>query len=255
MSKQSRIRTQELRKAQQEAARKEARRRRLLTALGGLVIVGLVAAIIVAVVQATGGDDDDTSTASGSGDVVQPDNTSEWSIPVGDEAAPVTVAIYYDYMCPACGAFEQANGDELDRLVEEGTANVELRPISFLDRTSSGTEYSSRTANAIATVADGAPESAWEFHRALYEAQPQEGSEGLSDDEIAEIATNAGVPSEVVDRFTEGTFRGWVKAATEAAFGSGVEGTPTVLVDDDEFEGDVYTPGPLTEAIESAAAQ
>jgi protein-disulfide isomerase len=254
MSKQSRIRTQELRKAQQEAARKEARRRRLLTVLGGLVIVGLVAAIIVAVVQATGGDDG-SSTASGSGEVVQPANTTEWSIPVGDDAAPVTVALYYDYMCPACGAFEQANGDELDRLVEEGTARVELRPISFLDAQSRGTEYSTRSANAIATVADGAPENVWEFHRALYEAQPEEGSEGLSDDEIAQLATDAGVPSDVVDRFTEGTFTGWVAAATEASSEAGVEGTPTVLIDGEVFEGEVYEPGVLTEAIESAAGR
>jgi protein-disulfide isomerase len=222
--------------------------------LGGVVIVGLVAAIIVAVVQATGGDAG-TSEVSGSGEVVQPTNATEWSIPVGDDAAPVTVAIYYDYMCPACGAFEQANGDELDRLVEEGTAKVELRPISFLDEQSGGTQYSTRSGNAIATVADGAPENVWEFHRALYEAQPEEGGEGLSDDEIAELATDAGVPSEVADRFTEGTFEGWVAAATEAAFDSGVEGTPTVMIDDEVFEGDVYTPGALTEAIQSAAGQ
>jgi protein-disulfide isomerase len=252
MSKQSRIRTQELRKVQQEAARKDAKRRRLLTALGGLVIVGLVAAIIIAVVRATGGDDGTTS-ATGSGDVVQPENVSEWSIPVGDGAAPVTVAIYYDYMCPACGAFEQANGDELDRLVEGGTARIELRPISFLDQQSGGTQYSTRSANAIATVADGAPQNVWELHRALYEVQPEEGSEGLSDDEIAAIATDAGVPSAVVDRFSDGTFEGWVAAATEVAFDSGVEGTPTVMIDGEVFEGEVYVPGALTEAIESAA--
>ena len=254
MSKESRIRTQELRQAQQEAARKEAKRRRLLTVLGGLVIVGLVAAIIVAVVQATSGDDG-ASTASGSGEVVEPANVSEWSIPVGDGAAPVTVAIYYDYMCPACGAFEQANGDELDRLVEEGTAKVELRPISFLDPQSRGTEYSTRTANAIATVADGAPDHVWEFHRALYENQPEEGTEGLSDDEIAQIATDAGVPSSVAERFTDDTYEGWVAAATTASAEAGVEGTPTVLIDDEVFEGDVYTPGTLTEAIESAAGK
>jgi len=252
MSKQSRTRTQELRKTQQEAARKEAKRRRLLTALGGLVIVGLVVAIIVAVVQATSGDDG-SSTASG--EVVQPENVSEWSIPVGDEAAPVTVAIYYDYMCPACGAFEQANGDELDRLVEEGTAKIELRPIAFLDSQSQGTEYSTRAGNAIATVADGAPEQVWAFHRALYAAQPEEGSEGLSDDEIAEVATGAGVPSAVADRFTDETFAGWIAAATKASATAGVEGTPTILVDDKVFEGDVYTPGALTEAIESVAGK
>jgi protein-disulfide isomerase len=252
MSKQSRTRTQELRKAQQEAARKEAKRRRLLTALGGLVIVGLVVAIVVAVVRATSGDDG-SSTASG--EVVQPANVSEWSIPVGDEAAPVTVAIYYDYMCPACGAFEQANGDALDQLVQEGTARVELRPISFLDEQSGGTRYSTRSGNAIATVADGALPQVWELHRALYENQPEEGSAGLTDEQIADIAIEAGVPADVVERFTDGTYEGWIAAATKASAEAGVEGTPTVLVDDEVFEGDLYTPGALTEAIESAAGR
>ncbi len=254
MSKQSRARTQELRRVQAEAARKEASRRRLVMVLGILVIVGLVAAIVVAVVRATSADVGGTSEASGA-DVVQPAGVTDWSIPVGDEAAPVTVAVYYDYMCPACGAFEAANGDELDRLVEEGAARVALRPISFLDAQSSGTEYSTRAANAVATVADGAPERVWALHRALYEAQPAEGSTGLSDEEIAEIAADAGVPPEVADRFREDTYEVWVAAATEAAFDAGVTGTPTVLVGGEAFEGDLYTTGPLTDAVESAAGE
>lgn len=250
MSKQARLRTQELRRAQHEAAMRQARRRRVTLAVGGLVILALVVAIVVAVVKASGGDDG----PSASGEVVVPRNASaSGAIPVGDEAAPVTVEIYYDYMCPACGLFEATNGDELDRLLEEGVARFELRPISFLDEQSDGTEYSTRSANAIAAVADAAPESVWSFHTALYEHQPEEGSDGLSDDEIADIATDAGVPADVVDSFTDGTYRGWVADVTEKAFDSGIQGTPTVKIDGEVFQGDVYTVGPLTDAIESAA--
>jgi protein-disulfide isomerase len=239
-----------MRLAQQEAARRQAKQQRILVAVAAVVILGLVAAIIFVVVRAMGGDD---STAAG-GEVVPPANiTSDGAIPVGQDGAPVSVEIYYDYMCPACGAFEAANGDELDQLVDEGTARLELRPISFLDRFSSGTEYSTRSANAIATVADQAPEAVWPFHAALYDAQPEEGSSGLSDEEIAEIATDAGVPADVVDAFDDRTHEGWVAEVTEAAFDSGVEGTPTVKIDGATFEGDLYTPGVLTEAIESAA--
>ena len=220
--------------------------------VGGLVILGLVAAIIVAVVKAAGGDN---APAAATGEVVAPKNlTSTDSILVGEASAPVTVEIYYDYMCPACGKFEAANGDELDRLLKEGVVRIELRPISFLDRTSNGTEYSTRSANAIATVADAAPKSVWDFHTALYGQQPAEGSDGLSDDQIADIATDAGVPADVVDRFPEETFRPWVVSVTKQAFDSGIQGTPTVKIDGTEFKGDVYTAGPLTEAIESAAA-
>ncbi len=220
--------------------------------VGGLVILGLVAAIIVTVVQAVGGD---KSPTAATGEVIAPKNlTPTDSIPVGAASAPVTVEIFYDYMCPACGQFETANGGELDRLLDEGVVRIELRPISFLDRTSNGTEFSTRSANAIATVTDAAPKSAWDFHGAMYEQQPAEGSEGLSDDQIAEIATDVGVPSDVVDRFTDETYRPWVASVTKQAFDSGIQGTPTVKIDGTEFKGDVYSAGPLTEAIESAAA-
>jgi hypothetical protein len=111
---------------------------------------------------------------------------------VGQDSAPVVVEIYYDYMCPACGAMEKVNGAELDRLMQDGTIRIALRPISFLDRQSQGTRYSARAANAFATVVNDAPVKAWAFHTALYAAQPEEGSEGLSDAQIKDIATGAG---------------------------------------------------------------
>ncbi len=249
MSKQARTRTQELRKAQQEAADRAAKRRRLLTVIGAVLIVGLVVAIVVVVVRAAGGSND---TPTASGDVVTPANTTDGAIPVGDKNAPVTVTIYYDYMCPACGAFESANGQELDRLLQAGDVRYELRPISFLDRSSSGTKYSTRAANAVATVANEVPEDVWAFHMALYAKQPEEGSTGLTDDEIASIATDAGVPQDVVDKFTDGTYEPWVAKVTQQAFDGGVTGTPTILIDGEEFKGDPYTVGPLTDAIKAA---
>jgi protein-disulfide isomerase len=253
MSTQARARTQQLRKAQREAALRQARRRRVLTVVGGLVIVALVVAIVVAVLKATGGED---APPAATGELVTPQNlTPSGAIPVGASDAPVTLEIYFDYMCPACGAFEAANGAELDRLVEDGAVRIELRPISFLDEQSNGTEYSTRAANALAAVADAAPERVWAFHAALYDEQPAEGTDGLSDDQIAEIATEAGVPGDVVDGFPDNTYRPWVALVTQQAFDSGVESTPTLKIDGVVFEGDRYSAGPLTEAIESAAAQ
>jgi protein-disulfide isomerase len=246
------MRTQELRKAQQEAAARKAKQRRIAQVLGGVVILGLVAGIVVAVINATGGGDRDVTGPTG--EVVAPQNlTDSGAVPAGNADAPATVEIYYDYLCPACGAFEDVNGDELDRLMSEGVAQLELRPISFLDEQSEGTRYSTRAANAFATVADSAPDLAWTFHRALYAEQPDEGTEGLSDDDIAAIATDSGVPAEAVDRFTDATFEQWVAAVTTEAFDSGIQGTPTIRINGEVFEGDPYTVGELTEAIESAA--
>lgn len=250
MSTQARLRNRELRKAEQEVALRQAKRRRIATWAGVLVIIGLVVAIVVAVVSAVGRDDGPPAVT---GEVVVPAHVTSGAVAVGDRDAPVTVVIYYDYMCPACGAFEAANGAALDRMLGEGLVRIELRPISFLDKQSEGTKYSTRAASAFATVADAAPELAWAFHVALYAAQPAEGTEGLSDEQIADIAVGAGVPAEVVARFTDGTYETWVASVTQQAFASGVEGTPTVKIDGVVFEGDLYSSGPLTDAIESAA--
>lgn len=239
-----------MRAAREAEALRQQKRQRLLLGIGGVVIAALLAAIVFLIVKAA--TSDDAGPAAGS-DAPPASATAEGAIPVGVEDAPTTVEIYFDYMCPACGQFEAANSDDLTELVEAGEVKVELRPISFLDRTSNGTRFSTRSANAIATVADGAPERVWQFHSALYENQPEEGTEGLSDDEIAAIAEDAGVPDDVVARFTDLEFEGWVVDSTEAAFDSGVEGTPTVKIDGTTFEGDLYTPGELRTALEAAA--
>jgi len=253
MTNQTRLRTQELRAGQVTAAAKRTRHRRVLTWFGALVIVGLVAAIAITIVHAAGRH---RSLPAVTGTVVAPRHLlSNGAIPVGRADAPVKVEIYYDYMCSFCGAFEKANTGELDRLVSQGVARIELRPLAFLDDLSSGTAYSTRAANAVAVTADQAPDSVWALHSALYAQQPAEGSKGLTDEEIAAIATDVGVPSGVVDRFTAGTYRPWVASVTRKAFNGGVEHTPTVRIDGVEYSGDLYSVGPLTHAIESAAGR
>lgn len=218
--------------------------------VGAGLLVALALALVVTVVQSMGNDTKAPTSANGA--EVAP-AAVEYGVPVGDPHAPVSVALYFDYLCPACGAFEEANGKELTRLLEEGTIRVELRPLAFLDDLSAGTRYSTRAANAMATVADGAPDLVWALHEALYDAQPAEGGPGLTDEQIAGLAAEAGVPQDVVDRFGDATYEPWTATMTQRAFDDGVEGTPTIVIDGHVFEGDPYTAGSLTEAIEQAA--
>jgi protein-disulfide isomerase len=253
---QSRNRSRERRLAQAAAERRSRVRRRLFAA-GGVVILGLVVAIVVSLVKAAddAGDDPITAAASAGPVVVPSSGTAAGAIVTGPANAPVTVAVYLDYLCPYCGRFEKANAAELERLIAAGTVRLELHPLAFLDRLSAGTRYSTRTANAIATVADAAPERVLAFNRALYERQPAENGPGLTDDEIRAIAAGVGVDPAVTDRFRHGTFESWVTAATSAAVDDGVSGTPTVRVNGKAFTGDLYTAGALTRAIETAAGR
>jgi protein-disulfide isomerase len=158
-------------------------------------------------------------------------------------------------MCPYCGRFDRANADEIDRMVAAGTVRLEVYPLSFLDKTSNGTRYSTRAANAVATVADRAPDKVLAFTQALFARQPREGSEGLTDAQIADLARSAGVGQDVINTFAARTFEPWIAKFTETAFAGGVTGTPTVKINGTVFKGDLYTAGSLTDAITAAKGQ
>ena len=250
MSKQartlSRVRREEL-----AAARRRARNRnRLLAGGGGLIILGLVIAIVVTLVHA--GSRPTAPDSAGKALVRPVAATADGALVLGKASAPVRLQIFLDYMCPYCGRFERANSADVQRLVADGTVRLELHTLSFLDKASSGNRYSTRAANAVVTVFDRAPERVLAFNGALFANQPAEGSTGLSDDQIAALATNAGVPPAVVALFGQEIFQPWILESTDAAFASGITGTPTVRINGRPFQGDLYTAGPLRTAINAA---
>lgn len=254
MSAKARERAREVRRAR-EAAERQRRQRRRLLAGGGIVIAGLLIAIVVSLVNAAGGGTSPQAAAPSAGPVVTPSSaTPKGALLVGRADAPVRLEIFLDYMCPYCGRFERANAAEVNRLVADGTVRLELYPLSFLDRMSNGARYSTRSANAIATVADRAPDKLLAFNGALFASQPEENTSGLSDDQIATLANSAGVPADVVGTFGERRFESWVASMTDGVMASGVNSTPTVRINGTKFTGDLYTVGPLTQAITAAKA-
>ncbi|MDQ4503992.1 thioredoxin domain-containing protein [Sinomonas sp. ASV322] len=150
----------------------------------------------------------------------------------GIEAAPkgqpAKVVVYVDFICPICNQFEQTYGQKLTDLRNAGQITLEYRPIAFLDR-NSRTNYSSRAAAAAACVANSNPDKYADFFAELYKQQPAEGSDGLSDQKLKDIASGVGADiSKCVD---DKTYRPWVKYTTQLALSSGVTGTPTAIVD------------------------
>jgi protein-disulfide isomerase len=253
MGKQDRDRSRALRQAQAAIDAQRGKKRTWVFAAGGAIIAVLVVAIVVGLVNAA------TSPAGGgtaAGAIVKPAGaTADGALTVGDSDARVRLEVFVDYMCPFCGRFEHANGGEMVRLVRDGTVRLELHPLSFLDKASAGSEYSTRAANAVATVADRAPDQLLAFHKALFDRQPAEGTSGLSDAEIAALARDAGVPDPVVDAFAGRHFVPWVAASTTAAFDGGISGTPTVRINGTAFTGELYSAGGLTQAVTAAAAR
>ncbi len=237
-------RREELRRKQAAAANRSKTAK--FAWIGGLSIVVVLLAVIVYSVWPKGG----TTTETSGGAV---SSTQGGPIVIGDASAAVTVDIYTDFMCPYCGQFEQACGEDLQKALDAGTAKLAIHPMSFLDQASNGTQYSTRAASAFVTLAQEDTNVAWKFNRLLFANQPAENSSGLSDDQLKALAVEAGASPELAASITKLSYRSWVESATQAAFADGVKGTPTVKINGTVFSGDLYNSGPLAQAIDAAA--
>lgn len=175
-----------------------------------LVSVAVVLALVVtaAIVVWSNNATDDAGPAPQSASI----NAETGAIEVG--TGEQTLDTYIDFMCPICNQFEQAYGESMQQLVDDGTITLGIHPIAILDRYSQGTEYSTRAANAMYCVAETAPDSAVSYMQALYANQPAEGSSGLTDAQLIEIAGSVG--AEGVDAcVTEQRYSGFVSSMTE----------------------------------------
>ncbi len=237
--------------------KKQERRRKLvlqLSVLGGaLVVLGIVAVTLVSMNQ---------TPARG------PLNMASDGIKIGAELAAertpglkagaaqpiasktnadgvIDIQLYVDYLCANCGTFSENNAEQLRQWVESGAATLEIHPIALLTTKSAGTQYSLRAANAAACVAEYSPDTFFDFHNSLFVDQPQEGSEGLSDEQLVDRATGAGVDniSKVRTCIEKKRFSAWVQAATVRALNGPIPNAdipaittaPTIIVDGKQF--------------------
>jgi protein-disulfide isomerase len=210
-------RKQAARVVREQLARERRRKRTLWTsvvAVAALVIAGMIGWAVY--------------SSQRSADFLAPRGANEGGTGIVVGSGPVTVDVYEDFICPACGQFERSSGATLDQLVADGEASIVYHPVAFLDRAST-TRYSTRSSAASGCAADGGKYR--EYAKALFARQPAEGSAGLSDDELISIGTSMGLDQDTFGSCVrEGTYRSWTEHVTDAASGRGVTGTPTVLV-------------------------
>ncbi len=88
------------------------------------------------------------------------------------------------------------------------------------------------------------------FHESLFANQPQGGSSGLSDDDLALLAKRAGVPVDVAETLSAGEFTAIVRSGTEKDLNV-VQGTPAVFLNGTQFQGNLYVRGELKAAIDA----
>jgi protein-disulfide isomerase len=175
----------------------------------------------------------------------------------------IDIQLYVDYLCPYCQQFGETNDAQIESWMARGAATIEIHPISILNPNSQGTKYSTRAANAAACVANYAPDSYWAVNKALFAAQPEERTPGLSDEELTKVVTGVeGLTnaSSISTCITDQTFKGWVGESTLRALDgtipgtdATVEGTPTVIVDGLKYDGAIDDADAFAAIVVSAA--
>ena len=209
-----------------ERKRKE-RRRNTITVLSVVGAIVLIVGIGFVINQAR---DDDPSGAAD-------DRTTEYDVSLGDPDAPHSIVIYEDFLCPVCQAFEAASKDKLAEAAEAGDVYVSYRPFNlFQDEPQRDYSVASTAAFAVVLEESG-PEVAKAFHDLLYENQPSEAGPFPDADWFVKLAVEAGASEDDVREGIEsGAGEDWVAEATAEADGSGVNSTPTILLDGEEYQ-------------------
>ncbi|MCH1884366.1 thioredoxin domain-containing protein [Agrococcus sp. ARC_14] len=156
------------------------------------------------------------------------------------------VLVVIDPDCEYCDRLLAASGEQLTELADSGAARVSYLPVSLGDSIESG--YASTLgANALACVADSAPDAYRPFQTALVAHLQEHPFEAAA---VTALASEHGA-TEVGDCVASAQFAWSVRQATVRAIDAplqGVEplrGVPTVIVDGVTFAGDVGDPAAL----------
>jgi hypothetical protein len=167
-----------------------------------------------------------------------------YGIVAGYPDAPVQIELYTEPQCTHCAELQATHGEDIKRHINLGDLAVTYRPLTFLDDPSTD-HHSERVANAL-FLAVGAPEASDENNMAsgpefqtfvedLW-AHQEPGGPGPSDNQMAKMAQESGLPDDVAGRIGDGETADNIDMEEMAAYNYGAligidpitTGTPTV---------------------------
>jgi protein-disulfide isomerase len=218
---QARERANARRIVEQQKARERRRKVTMWTTIG-VVLVLLVAGGIGYGIMSS----QDKKTASKlTTPTVAVDSGTAFAVGTG----PVVVDLYEDFMCPICHEFETTDGTTIAQLVSQNKVTVRYHPVAILDPSSNGTNYSTRAAGAAAAAAEGG--KFIQYHDALYQNQPAEGSSGLTNAKLIDLGKGVGLTSAAfADAVNNKTYDSWADNVTNTFSKRGYQGTPTIVI-------------------------
>lgn len=160
-------------------------------------------------------------------EIKQIDVTGQPSI--GEKDAPVTVVEFGDFKCPSCKAWGEMIYPQLvDEYVETGKVKF-----SFVNVLFHGNE-STLASIAAESVYERSPGMYWNFHQAMFDAQPVENHDGpwITPERILEIASGFPEINQTLlkeDMEQEATMES-VKIDEDLVREAGVSMTPTIVI-------------------------
>ena len=131
-----------------------------------------------------------------------------------------TLTEYFDYSCHACADVDAALGEDLTTWASEGHYNLELQPVITVNM-----NYLKPATGASLVVAQKTPDKWIEFHHALlayFRTQFQAGNGTVVQNldpswkQVKQIATEVGVPSDVVATFPVNAVESYLEASSNA---------------------------------------
>jgi serine/threonine protein kinase, bacterial len=208
-------------------------------AVAAAVVVAVVAALVV--VAARPWESSAPSAKSSSAPPPPPPDAVELKVlddgvSVGSSAAPTTIDIFNEPICPPCGSFIRSNAGDIDNAVNNKKLAVRYHLLNFLDDRSHSKNYSTRAVAATYCVAaQNDPKVYTNYYSALFASsfQPAENApEDRTDGELAQLAKTNGADASVLDCIKVGEDVGIAKAKAAAGdatlTGLNATGTPFV---------------------------
>lgn len=146
-------------------------------------------------------------------------HTPEGGVLVGDPGARQAMVLFEDPQCPYCRQFEELNGPVIAAALQAGQLAVEYRMRCFL-----GPE-SVRADNALALAAEAGRFD--ELRRAVFAAQPPEGTGGFTTEDLLRLGARVGLTGSDFVAGVEGArYEEWVLGREARYQAQDPQGTP-----------------------------
>ena len=203
------------------------RRRDLAVRIGLTAIVVIFAVVLVGYIVIS-----HHSKGDGHGQAVR---VASSKLVTKDGKPKAVVSFYEDFLCPACGHFEQTFGPTVSKLIDSGAIAADYYMVGLLSRPQNE-NYSSRAGAAAYCVADESIDAFRRFHTALFskDLQPEETGKTFPDNaRLIEIAREAGAAGKVPDCVKSGKY---VAMVDELAGSSDIRGTPTIRINGEDYQ-------------------